>query len=194
MYYLALLAICLLMSRRETRLTWCKHMEHINCRHPQECKEARKSSVTVWLIFVDEYQDDGKLNWQCSEKITCSIKSKFRQLHIFEETSRTYVTLLNEHANQINKNFRSNGHYINYVFQDLMDGYDDDEARSWTDGHPEYNLIKHLSSTEMMIQVRGEPVIQYTPRGSQPVDIWWFRGWHFRSSLKKSKLCPKLKR
>ena len=107
---------------------------------------------------------------------------KFRQAepHIFEETSRAYKDELNEYAIQINlnKNFRSNGatiDYINYVFQDLMDGYDDDEKLyQGLAGHPEYNLKPevHLLLTEMDDSSEGESSdTSYTPRGSQLVDI-----------------------
>lgn len=83
---------------------------------------------------------------------------KFRQAepHIFEETSKAYKDESNEHAIQINlnKNFRSNGatiDYVNYVFNDLMNGYDDDERLyQGLPGHAEINLKPevHLLLTE----------------------------------------------
>ena len=145
------------------------------------------------FIFVDEYQDVNTLQEFLIGSVAREdnvfkvgdVKQsiyKFRQAepHIFEETSRAYKDELNEYAIQINlnKNFRSNGatiDYINYVFQDLMDGYDDDEKLyQGLTGHPEYNLKPevHLLLTEMDDSSEGESSdTSYTPRGSQLVDI-----------------------
>ena len=168
-------------------------MEHITADILKN-EEARKVLRERFeFIFVDEYQDVNTLQEFLIGSVAREdnvfkvgdVKQsiyKFRQAepHIFEETSRAYKDELNEHAIQINlnKNFRSNGatiDYINYVFQDLMDGYDDDEKLyQGLTGHPEYNLKPevHLLLTEMDDSSEGESSdTSYTPRGSQLVDI-----------------------
>ena len=168
-------------------------MEHITADILKN-EEARKVLRERFeFIFVDEYQDVNTLQEYLIGSVAREdnvfkvgdVKQsiyKFRQAepHIFEETSRSYKDERNEHAIQINlnKNFRSNGatiDYINYVFQDLMDGYDDDEKLyQGLKGHPEYNLKPevHLLLTEMDDSSEGESSdTSYTPRGSQLVDI-----------------------
>lgn len=168
-------------------------MEHITADILKN-EEARKVLRERFeFIFVDEYQDVNTLQEYLIGSVAREdnvfkvgdVKQsiyKFRQAepHIFEETSRAYKDERNEHAIQINlnKNFRSNGatiDYINYVFQDLMDGYDDDEKLyQGLTGHPEYNLKPevHLLLTEVddASEVENSDTSS-APQGSQFVDI-----------------------
>jgi ATP-dependent nuclease subunit A len=196
MYYLALLKEferIYSVKKRDQGVIDYGDMEHITADILKN-EEARKVLRERFeFIFVDEYQDVNTLQEFLIGSVAREdnvfkvgdVKQsiyKFRQAepHIFEETSRTYKDELNEHAIQINlnKNFRSNGatiDYINYVFQDLMDGYDDDEKLyQGLTGHPDYNLKPevHLLLTEMDDSSEGESSdTSYTPRGSQMVDI-----------------------
>ena len=196
MYYLALLKefeSIYTAKKREQGVIDYGDMEHITAGILKN-EEARKVLRERFeFVFVDEYQDVNTLQEYLIGSVAREdnvfkvgdVKQsiyKFRQAepHIFEETSRAYKDENNEHAIQINlnKNFRSNGatiDYINYVFQDLMDGYDDDEKLyQGLTGHPEYNLKPevHLLLTEMDDSSEGESSeTSYTPRGSQLVDI-----------------------
>ena len=196
MYYLALLKEferIYSAKKRDQGVIDYGDMEHITADILKN-EEARKVLRERFeFIFVDEYQDVNTLQEFLIGSVAREdnvfkvgdVKQsiyKFRQAepHIFEETSRAYKGELNEHAIQINlnKNFRSNGatiDYINYVFQDLMDGYDDDEKLyQGLIGHPDYNLKPevHLLLTEMDDSSEGESSdTSYTPRGSQMVDI-----------------------
>ena len=196
MYYLALLKEferIYSAKKRDQGVIDYGDMEHITAGILKN-EEARKVLRERFeFIFVDEYQDVNTLQEFLIGSVAREdnvfkvgdVKQsiyKFRQAepHIFEETSRAYKGELNEHAIQINlnKNFRSNGatiDYINYVFQDLMDGYDDDEKLyQGLIGHPDYNLKPevHLLLTEMDDSSEGESSdTSYTPRGSQMVDI-----------------------
>ena len=196
MYYLALLKefeSIYSAKKREQGVIDYGDMEHITADILKN-EEARKVLRERFeFIFVDEYQDVNTLQEYLIGSVAREdnvfkvgdVKQsiyKFRQAepHIFEETSRAYKDENNEHAIQINlnKNFRSNGatiDYINYVFQDLMDGYDDNEKLyQGLTGHPEYNLKPevHMLLTEMDDSSEGESSeTSYTPRGSQLVDI-----------------------
>ena len=196
MYYLALLKEferIYSAKKREQGVIDYGDMEHITADILKN-EDARKVLRERFeFIFVDEYQDVNTLQEFLIGSVAREdnvfkvgdVKQsiyKFRQAepHIFEETSRAYKDEHNEHAIQINlnKNFRSNGatiDYINYVFQDLMNGYDDDEKLyQGLAGHPEYNLKPevHLLLTEMDDSSEGESSdTSYTPRGSQLVDI-----------------------
>ena len=196
MYYLALLKEfehIYSAKKREQGVIDYGDMEHITAGILKN-EEARKVLRERFeFVFVDEYQDVNTLQEYLIGSVAREdnvfkvgdVKQsiyKFRQAepHIFEETSRAYKDERNEHAIQINlnKNFRSNGatiDYINYVFQDLMDGYDDDEKLyQGLTGYPEYNLKPevHLLLTEMDDSSEGESSdTSYTPRGSQIVDV-----------------------
>ena len=196
MYYLALLKefeSIYSAKKREQGVIDYGDMEHITAGILKN-EEARKVLRERFeFVFVDEYQDVNTLQEYLIGSVAREdnvfkvgdVKQsiyKFRQAepHIFEETSRAYKDERNEHAIQINlnKNFRSNGatiDYINYVFQDLMDGYDDDEKLyQGLTGYPEYNLKPevHLLLTEMDDSSEGESSdTSYTPRGSQIVDV-----------------------
>ena len=168
-------------------------MEHITAdilKH-KEARDVLRERFE--FVFIDEYQDVNTLQEFLIGSVAREdnvfkvgdVKQsiyKFRQAepHIFEETSRTYKDESNNHAIQINlnKNFRSNGatiDYINYVFQDLMDGYDDDEKLyRGIAGHPDYNLKPevHLLLTEVDDSTEGESSgTGHTSKGSQIVDI-----------------------
>ena len=143
MYYLALLKEFERIynaKKREQGVIDYGDMEHITADILKH-KEARNVLRERFeFIFIDEYQDVNTLQEFLIGSVAREdnvfkvgdVKQsiyKFRQAepHIFEETSRTYKDESNNHAIQINlnKNFRSNGatiDYINYVFQDLMDG------------------------------------------------------------------------
>ena len=196
MYYLALLKEfenIYSAKKREQGVIDYGDMEHITAgilKHEEARKALRERFE---FIFVDEYQDVNTLQEYLIGSVAREdnvfkvgdVKQsiyKFRQAepHIFEETSRTYKDERNDHAIQINlnKNFRSNGatiDYINYVFQDLMNGYDDDEKLyRGLKGNPDYNLKPevHLLLTE--VDDSGDGVssdVRDTSRGSQIVDI-----------------------
>ena len=196
MYYLALLKEferIYTAKKREQGVIDYGDMEHITADILKN-EEARKVLRERFeFIFVDEYQDVNTLQEYLIGSVAREdnvfkvgdVKQsiyKFRQAepHIFEETSRAYKDEHNEHAIQINlnKNFRSNGatiDYINYVFQDLMDGYDDDEKLyQGLTGHPDYNLKPevHLLLTEVDDSSEGRNSdTSYQARGSQLVDI-----------------------
>lgn len=196
MYYLALLKEFERIynaKKREQGVIDYGDMEHITAdilKH-KEARDVLRERFE--FIFIDEYQDVNTLQEFLIGSVAREdnvfkvgdVKQsiyKFRQAepHIFEETSRTYKDESNNHAIQINlnKNFRSNGatiDYINYVFQDLMDGYDDDEKLyQGTAGHPDYNLKPevHLLLTEVDDSTEGESSgTGHTSKGSQIVDI-----------------------
>lgn len=196
MYYLALLKEFERIynaKKREQGVIDYGDMEHITADILKH-KEARNVLRERFeFIFIDEYQDVNTLQEFLIGSVAREdnvfkvgdVKQsiyKFRQAepHIFEETSRTYKDESNNHAIQINlnKNFRSNGatiDYINYVFQDLMDGYDDDEKLyQGIEGHPDYNLKPevHLLLTEVDDSTEGESSgTGHTSIGSQIVDI-----------------------
>lgn len=196
MYYLALLKEFERIynaKKREQGVIDYGDMEHITAdilKH-KEARDVLRERFE--FIFIDEYQDVNTLQEFLIGSVAREdnvfkvgdVKQsiyKFRQAepHIFEETSRTYKDESNNHAIQINlnKNFRSNGatiDYINYVFQDLMDGYDDDEKLyQGIVGHPDYNLKPevHLLLTEVddSTEVENSGTV-HTPKGSQIVDI-----------------------
>jgi len=196
MYYLALLKEferIYSAKKRDQGVIDYGDMEHITADILKN-EEARKVLRERFeFIFVDEYQDVNTLQEYLIGSVAREdnvfkvgdVKQsiyKFRQAepHIFEETSRAYKDEHNEHAIQINlnKNFRSNGatiDYINYVFQDLMDGYDDDEKLyQGLTGHPDYNLKPevHLLLTEVddASEVENSDTSSI-PQGSQFVDI-----------------------
>lgn len=196
MYYLALLKEferIYSAKKRDQGVIDYGDMEHITADILKN-EEARKVLRERFeFIFVDEYQDVNTLQEYLIGSVAREdnvfkvgdVKQsiyKFRQAepHIFEETSRSYKDERNEHAIQINlnKNFRSNGatiDYINYVFQDLMDGYDDDEKLyQGLIGHPDYNLKPevHLLLTEVddASDVENSDTSS-APQGSQFVDI-----------------------
>lgn len=196
MYYLALLKEfehIYSAKKRDQGVIDYGDMEHITADILKN-EEARKVLRERFeFIFVDEYQDVNTLQEYLIGSVAREdnvfkvgdVKQsiyKFRQAepHIFEETSRAYKDERNEHAIQINlnKNFRSNGatiDYINYVFQDLMDGYDDDEKLyQGLTGHPDYNLKPevHLLLTEEddASDVENSDTSSI-PQGSQFVDI-----------------------
>lgn len=196
MYYLALLKEferIYSAKKRDQGVIDYGDMEHITADILKN-EEARKVLRERFeFIFVDEYQDVNTLQEYLIGSVAREdnvfkvgdVKQsiyKFRQAepHIFEETSRAYKDEHNEHAIQINlnKNFRSNGatiDYINYVFQDLMDGYDDDEKLyQGLTGHPDYNLKPevHLLLTEVddASEVENSDTSS-APQGSQFVDI-----------------------
>ena len=196
MYYLALLKEferIYSAKKRDQGVIDYGDMEHITADILKN-EEARKVLRERFeFIFVDEYQDVNTLQEYLIGSVVREdnvfkvgdVKQsiyKFRQAepHIFEETSRAYKDEHNEHAIQINlnKNFRSNGatiDYINYVFQDLMDGYDDDEKLyQGLTGHPDYNLKPevHLLLTEVddASEVENSDTSS-APQGSQFVDI-----------------------
>lgn len=196
MYYLALLKEFERIynaKKREQGVIDYGDMEHITSdilKH-KEARDVLRERFE--FIFIDEYQDVNTLQEFLIGSVAREdnvfkvgdVKQsiyKFRQAepHIFEETSRTYKDESNNHAIQINlnKNFRSNGatiDYINYVFQDLMDGYDDDEKLyQGIAGHPDYNLKPevHLLLTEVDDSTEGESLgTGHTSKGSQIVDI-----------------------
>ncbi|ASS37513.1 helicase-exonuclease AddAB subunit AddA [Mogibacterium pumilum] len=195
-YYLALLKEfeCIYNAKkREQGVIDYGDMEHItaNILKHEEARKALRERFE--FIFVDEYQDVNTLQEFLIGSVAREdnvfkvgdVKQsiyKFRQAdpHIFEETSRAYKDEHNDHAIQINlnKNFRSNGatiDYINYVFQDLMDGYDDDEKLyQGLAAHPDYNLKPevHLLLTEVDESTDGESSdTDHTSQGSQIVDI-----------------------
>ena len=196
MYYLALLKEFERIynaKKREQGVIDYGDMEHITAdilKH-KEARDVLRERFE--FIFIDEYQDVNTLQEFLIGSVAREdnvfkvgdVKQsiyKFRQAepHIFEETSRTYKDESNNHAIQINlnKNFRSNGatiDYINYVFQDLMDGYDDDEKLyQGIAGHPDYNLKPevHLLLTEVDDSTEGESLgTGHTSKGSQIVDI-----------------------
>lgn len=196
MYYLALLKEFERIynaKKREQGVIDYGDMEHITADILKH-KEARNVLRERFeFIFIDEYQDVNTLQEFLIGSVAREdnvfkvgdVKQsiyKFRQAepHIFEETSRTYKDESNNHAIQINlnKNFRSNGatiDYINYVFQDLMDGYGDDEKLyQGIAGHPDYNLKPevHLLLTEVDDSTEGESSgTGHTSKGSQIVDI-----------------------
>lgn len=196
MYYLALLKEFERIynaKKREQGVIDYGDMEHITAdilKH-KEARDVLRERFE--FIFIDEYQDVNTLQEFLIGSVAREdnvfkvgdVKQsiyKFRQAepHIFEETSRTYKDESNNHAIQINlnKNFRSNGatiDYINYVFQDLMDGYDDDEKLyQGIVGHPDYNLKPevHLLLTEVddSTEVENSGTV-HIPKGSQIVDI-----------------------
>ena len=196
MYYLALLKEferIYSAKKRDQGVIDYGDMEHITADILKN-EEARKVLRERFeFIFVDEYQDVNTLQEYLIGSVAREdnvfkvgdVKQsiyKFRQAepHIFEETSRAYKDEQNEHAIQINlnKNFRSNGatiDYINYVFQDLMDGYNDDEKLyQGLTGHPDYNLKPevHLLLTEVddASEVENSDTSS-APQGSQFVDI-----------------------
>ena len=196
MYYLALLKEferIYSAKKRDQGVIDYGDMEHITADILKN-EEARKVLRERFeFIFVDEYQDVNTLQEYLIGSVAREdnvfkvgdVKQsiyKFRQAepHIFEETSRSYKDERNEQAIQINlnKNFRSNGatiDYINYVFQDLMDGYDDDEKLyQGLTGHPDYNLKPevHLLLTEVddASEVENSDTSS-APQGSQFVDI-----------------------
>lgn len=196
MYYLALLKEferIYSAKKRDQGVIDYGDMEHITADILKN-EEARKVLRERFeFIFVDEYQDVNTLQEYLIGSVAREdnvfkvgdVKQsiyKFRQAepHIFEETSRAYKDEHNEHAIQINlnKNFRSNRatiDYINYVFQDLMDGYDDDEKLyQGLTGHPDYNLKPevHLLLTEEddASDVENSDTSSI-PQGSQFVDI-----------------------
>ena len=196
MYYLALLKEFERIynaKKREQGVIDYGDMEHITAdilKH-KEARDVLRERFE--FVFIDEYQDVNTLQEFLIGSVAREdnvfkvgdVKQsiyKFRQAepHIFEETSRTYKDESNNHAIQINlnKNFRSNGatiDYINYVFQDLMDGYDDDEKLyRGIAGHPDYNLKPevHLLLTEVDDSTEGESSgTGHTSKGSQIVDI-----------------------
>lgn len=196
MYYLALLKEFERIynaKKREQGVIDYGDMEHITAdilKH-KEARDVLRERFE--FIFIDEYQDVNTLQEFLIGSVAREdnvfkvgdVKQsiyKFRQAepHIFEETSRTYKDESNNHAIQINlnKNFRSNGatiDYINYVFQDLMDDYDDDEKLyQGIAGHPDYNLKPevHLLLTEVDDSTEGESSgTGHTSKGSQIVDI-----------------------
>ena len=196
MYYLALLKEFERIynaKKREQGVIDYGDMEHITAdilKH-KEARDVLRERFE--FVFIDEYQDVNTLQEFLIGSVAREdnvfkvgdVKQsiyKFRQAepHIFEETSRTYKNESNNHAIQINlnKNFRSNGatiDYINYVFQDLMDGYDDDEKLyRGIAGHPDYNLKPevHLLLTEVDDSTEGESSgTGHTSKGSQIVDI-----------------------
>ncbi|WLD76457.1 UvrD-helicase domain-containing protein [Mogibacterium neglectum] len=196
MYYLALLKEFERIynaKKREQGVIDYGDMEHITAdilKH-KEARDVLRERFE--FIFIDEYQDVNTLQEFLIGSVAREdnvfkvgdVKQsiyKFRQAepHIFEETSRTYKDESNNHAIQINlnKNFRSNGatiDYINYVFQDLMDGYGDDEKLyQGIAGHPDYNLKPevHLLLTEVDDSTEGESSgTGHTSKGSQIVDI-----------------------
>ena len=196
MYYLALLKEFERIynaKKREQGVIDYGDMEHITAdilKH-KEARDVLRERFE--FIFIDEYQDVNTLQEFLIGSVAREdnvfkvgdVKQsiyKFRQAepHIFEETSRTYKDESNNHAIQINlnKNFRSNCatiDYINYVFQDLMDGYDDDEKLyQGIAGHPDYNLKPevHLLLTEVDDSIEGESSgTGHTSKGSQIVDI-----------------------
>lgn len=196
MYYLALLKEferIYSAKKRDQGVIDYGDMEHITADILKN-EEARKVLRERFeFIFVDEYQDVNTLQEYLIGSVAREnnvfkvgdVKQsiyKFRQAepHIFEETSRAYKDEHNEQAIQINlnKNFRSNGatiDYINHVFQDLMDGYDDDEKLyQGLTGHPDYNLKPevHLLLTEVddASEVENSDTSS-APQGSQFVDI-----------------------
>ena len=196
MYYLALLKEFERIynaKKREQGVIDYGDMEHITAdilKH-KEARDVLRERFE--FIFIDEYQDVNTLQEFLIGSVAREdnvfkvgdVKQsiyKFRQAepHIFEETSRTYKDESNNHAIQINlnKNFRSNGatiDYINYVFQDLMDGYDNDEKLyQGIAGHPDYNLKPevHLLLTEVDDSTKGDSLgAGHTSKGSQIVDI-----------------------
>lgn len=195
-YYLALLKefeSIYNAKKREQGVIDYGDMEHItvNILKHEEARKALRERFE--FIFVDEYQDVNTLQEFLIGSVAREdnvfkvgdVKQsiyKFRQAepHIFEETSRAYKDEHNDHAIQINlnKNFRSNGatiDYINYVFQDLMDGYDDDEKLyQGLAGHPNYNLKPevHLLLTEVDDSTDGgSSDTSHTSQDSQIVDI-----------------------
>lgn len=196
MYYLALLKEFERIynaKKREQGVIDYGDMEHITAdilKH-KEARDVLRERFE--FIFIDEYQDVNTLQEFLIGSVAREdnvfkvgdVKQsiyKFRQAepHIFEETSKTYKDESNNHAIQINlnKNFRSNGatiDYINYVFQDLMDGYDDDEKLyQGIAGHPDYNLKPevHLLLTEVDDSTEGESSgTGHISKGSQIVDI-----------------------
>lgn len=196
MYYLALLKEfehIYSAKKRDQGVIDYGDMEHITADILKNEEVRKVLRERFEFIFVDEYQDVNTLQEYLIGSVAREdnvfkvgdVKQsiyKFRQAepHIFEETSRAYKDERNEQAIQINlnKNFRSNGatiDYINYVFQDLMDGYDDDEKLyQGLAGHPDYNLKPevHLLLTEVDDSSEGRNSdTSYQARGSQLVDI-----------------------
>ena len=146
-------------GKREQKVIDYGDMEHITAdilKNEEACKVLRDRFE---FIFVDEYQDVNSLQEFLVSQVSRpdnvfkvgDVKQsiyRFRQAepHIFEETAGEYRDENNTDAIQINlnRNFRSNGatiDYINYVFKDLMTGYDEDEKLyRGLPGSDEYNF------------------------------------------------------
>lgn len=131
-------------KKRDQSLIDFGDIEHIAEKILDDPEVAETLRMRFKFVFIDEYQDTNCLQEDMISKIARNdnvfkvgdVKQsiyRFRQSEpkIFEDTYRSYGDASNTDATVINlnRNFRSNGGtiaYINDVFADIMDGYDDD--------------------------------------------------------------------
>lgn len=131
-------------KKAEKKLLDFADMEHIAVEILKHEEAANTLKKRFKYIFIDEYQDTNNIQEYLISKIAGEdnvfrvgdVKQsiyKFRQAEpaIFERVYREHSDKENEKAVAINlnKNFRSNSrtiNYINTVFEDIMEGYDED--------------------------------------------------------------------
>ncbi|HHW95327.1 MAG TPA: helicase-exonuclease AddAB subunit AddA [Mogibacterium sp.] len=131
-------------KKAEKKLLDFADMEHIAVEIIKNEKAANTLKKRFKYIFIDEYQDTNNIQEYLISKIAGEdnvfrvgdVKQsiyKFRQAEpaIFERVYREYSDQDNEKAVAINlnKNFRSNSrtiNYINTVFENIMESYDED--------------------------------------------------------------------
>ena len=129
--------------KKDSSLLDFADMEHIAFQILKKSVPAETLRKRFKYIFIDEYQDTNNIQEQLIRRFAREanvfkvgdIKQsiyRFRQAEpaIFEKVYRDYSEETNSDAITIdlNKNFRSNDatiRYINAVFRDIMDGYDD---------------------------------------------------------------------
>ena len=150
-------------KKRERRVMDFADMEHIAVRILRNREAAETLRRRFHYIFVDEYQDTNRIQEELISSIARpdnvfrvgDVKQsiyKFRQAEpeIFQEMYRKFSggEEPDGTAIDLSMNFRSNGatiNYINRVFEDVMEGYDD-RARLYTgaDCDPEYDFIPEV--------------------------------------------------
>ena len=129
--------------KKEKKLLDFADMEHIAFQILKNDMPAESLRKRFKFIFIDEYQDTNNIQEHLIRRFAREdnvfkvgdIKQsiyRFRQAEpgIFENVYHEYASEANQNAVTIdlNKNFRSNDatiNYINAVFRDVMDGYDD---------------------------------------------------------------------
>ncbi len=150
-------------KKRERRVMDFADMEHIAVRILRNEEAAETLRRRFHYIFVDEYQDTNRIQEELISSIARpdnvfrvgDVKQsiyKFRQAEpeIFQEMYRKFSDGEDTDGTAIDlsMNFRSNGatiNYINRVFEDVMEGYDD-RARLNTGANcdPEYDFIPEV--------------------------------------------------
>lgn len=158
-------------KKKERRVLDFSDMEHIAVRILRDEETAGVMRKRFRFIFVDEYQDTNRIQEELISSVARAdnvfkvgdIKQsiyKFRQAEpeIFRDVYESFSADDNEDGTAIDlgMNFRSNDatiRYINRVFREIMDGYDD-RAKLYTGARclPEYDFIPevHVLTTEGM--------------------------------------------